>query len=271
MTYQKTTIGSMMLTVLAAALLLGGCVGEANMNPGLDSRSGSLAGDQCDDVLMMLSQANDQDRDALREDYRQCVEEAIRQNGGHAACRENDDAACDELLAEIQQAAQGQDRPDCADASSDADRHVCELMDQYEACQLDHSGDQNGDAESGESSDGENHDGDAESGESQESSDHDGDAESGESADTTEHDGDTTDSGDGEAGETTDGSGDTAHDDVTCDEIRARAENAGSEDRDFYHREYPDCFDQTTESGETTDGGDQATDGGGGTESSDGI
>lgn len=146
---------NILFAICCSAAMLGGVGcgsdGQMSVDGFYQARSGGLAGDECDDLLVAAAEADGEEQEGFKEMYRECVEEAIAERGGHAEANEND-ATCDIILDEIGDAIdriRGQrdhnEPPNCDAPSSNGDAALCHLMDAYEVCQLDHDGD--GDAD----------------------------------------------------------------------------------------------------------------------------
>lgn len=264
-----------------AVMMVGaGCSdsGTLSVDGFYNTRAGSLAGDQCDEILLEAADAEGEEREAAEQEFRECVEQSIADQGGHAECRADDDGTCAILLEEISdvidrvRAERGNEMPDCANPQSPEDEALCHLMDAYEICQLDHNGDGEPDVDRMP---------DAACEDVRERAENAGEedqdflkrehpecfGDGGGDGDTA---GDPAEGGDKPEGSTDGGeegdpdqNEDGSHvDQKSCDDIRHIAENASQEDADFLKRERPECFDETG----STDGGDapDGTEGGDG-------
>ena len=239
-----------MIRKLATALLCTGslaaigCTGTGELTvTGLYSSQGqALAGDRCDELLMEAAEADTvEDEEAAKEEYRECVEDALEEDGRDGECRDSDDRTCDIILDEVADAIDRlreeggmSEAPECDAPEGSGEEALCHLMAAYEACELDRDGDGDRDVDERDEDDRPD-EGDDRPDEGDEDKPDEGD-------DRPDEDGEDKPDEGGEGG-------DNHLDSKTCEQIRDFAENVGEEDREFLMQERPECFDEQPEEG----------------------
>lgn len=251
-----------LIAICCTGLMAGfGCssTGEMSVNGFYQSRVGGLSGDECDEILMQAADAEGDVREEMKDEFRECVEDSIADQGGHAQCRDDEDPTCDLILEEVADAIdavreeRGNEQPNCDAPQSNGDAALCHLMEAYEVCQLDHDGDgepdvdrlppdacedlarqAEGDADAADILDDHPECRDGNQGGEDETNDDDRPNEDGDEADDPNDHPDEGQDGD-------------RVDEKSCDEIHAIADQAGEQDREWLMRERPECFDGADE------------------------